>query len=427
LVITSSSWGKLTGSRRLLVLDPVSPDSEDLIATAVRLGHEVFLVSHAGKLPGTVPPGIAENRVVDLSDGKRATAEILNYARTCRIEGVATTREFLTPLMARLCADLFVSGNDVKLADAARNKIVMAERFSRSGVRIPETWVVASEAEAMALIRSGRICFPVVVKPAENAGSTGVSIVASAEDLTSAFDRVRSQVTVYELALDPRVVLQEYVEGNEFSVESVTQDGRTQHVCIVQKITTAGEFRVEIGHSVPARLDRSTSDRILAEASKAVQAVGIRNGLSHTEVKVRPDGSCVTIEIAARIAGGRIGVLVDLALGVNLHEAGIGVALGHPVTITRRCNGCAAVRSFLTPSAGRLVDVRNLPTVGEDVHFVALSRPIGSLVAGPQSNWGRVGQFIVMGTDEVNVNRRADEVLRRIEVLVEPTVMARNP
>lgn len=417
-VIAPNCSDLLTRPHRLLVLDPVSADSEDVIAVAVELGHEVFVVSHVGK-PGKVPSGVAENLVVDLSDDERATAQVLTWASARRIDGVTTAREFLTPLVARLCAGLQVPGNDVKLAAAARNKIAMAERFTQCGVHTPETFVCASNSDAIALVRTGRISFPIVVKPAENAGSMAVSVVASEDDLADAFDRVRSQETVYGRTLDPRVVVQEYVEGAEFSVESVTQDGKSQHVAVVRKTTTGGEFRAEVGHSVPARLDRPTRDRVFAQVTTAVGAVGIRNGVSHTEVKVRPDGTCVVIETAARIGGGRIGLLVDLALGVNLHEACVNVAVGHPVTVTPRRHDHAAVRLLLTPFAGRLTDVRNLPAVGEEVPHVALNRPIGSAVTGPRSNWGRVGQFIVVGSDESDVNRRADELLSRIEISVE--------
>lgn len=405
---------------RLLLLAPISVESQDVIAAAARLGHEVRTVSHRGSPPHDLPPEVVEDLVVDFSDVE-AASRITEHAVTRRIDGILTTREFLTPLVARVCADLSLRGNDVTLADGARNKIAMAEQFARFEVSAPRTFVVDREAAVDDLVCVGQLSFPVVVKPAENAGSMGVSVVESSAGLPVAFQRVWNQESAYDLVFDDHVVVQEYVEGDEFSVESVTRNGWTQHICVTRKVTTGRDFRVEIGHSVQARLDGAIRARILTEVDQAIRAVGIRDSVSHTEVKVRPDGGCTVIEIAARMGGGRIGVLVDLALGVSIPELAVSAALGDPVDVVPTRNACAAVRLLLPPAEARLVGLENLPSIDGEVPVVSITRPIGTKVRGPRSNKGRIGHFIVLGTDEPKVNTRADHLLNRIEITVEPT------
>ena len=130
---------------RLLLLAPISVDSQDVIAAAARLGHEVRTVSHRGSPPHDLLPEVVEDLVVDFSDVE-AASRITEHAVTRRIDGILTTREFLTPLVARVCADLSLRGNDVTLADGARNKIAMAEQFARFEVSAPRTFVVDREA-----------------------------------------------------------------------------------------------------------------------------------------------------------------------------------------------------------------------------------------------------------------------------------------
>lgn len=413
----------MTGERystsRLMVLDARGPASADLIAAARRNGHEVLAVWPEGaKERGDVPAGV-EDHVVDFSS-EGVLADLAALATRTSVEGVVTTDEYLTPLVARLCEELSLPGNDTALCEAARDKALMANRFGRCGVAVPTTFVFTEVDEVRDHLIDGSFSFPLVVKPATGAGSKGVTVVRSVEQLSAAVDRVRAQRQPFSLEPDRRLVVQEYVEGKEFSVESVTQHGETTHVCITRKITTGGSFRAEVGHSVPAQLDDRATARVLAETARAIAAVGIRNTLSHSEVILRPNGECKVIEIAARIGAGQIGELVRLALGVDLPEASVSVALGIPVLVHRTNEQSACVRMLTSPRCGRLRAVRNMPLSGGDISAATLTKKIGATVAGPEDNGGRLGYLIVTGPDERTANGRADEVLRDIEIIVEP-------
>jgi biotin carboxylase len=178
------------------------------------------------------------------------------------------------------------------------------------------------------------------------------------------------------------VLVQDYVVGREFNVESLTQDGATPHLCVTRKHVTAGTHRVEVGHSLPARLPPAAEAALYEQTERAIAAVGIRNGASHTELVLTPDGRCTVLEIGARLGAGHIGVLIQHALGIDCWRAPWDIALGHPPKVAAQSRRYATVRFLTSPSPGRLVAVNGLPHIGEQTPVVHLRSAEGDPV-GP--------------------------------------------
>jgi biotin carboxylase len=249
-----------------------------------------------------------------------------------------------------------------------------------------------------------------------------VRVVFEIDAIPDAFTHASQQAGLvpFGIATDTRIVVQNYIEGAEYSVESATQDGHVFHVCITRKFVTSGDSRINTGQCVPAILPPVIERIVLDEVARAIAAVGIRNGVSHTEVKVTPDGRCKIIEIGARIAGGRITILVKHALGIDLWKCCVEAALGVPVDVERKRDGFAALRYLAVPWPGRLAAIENLPSVNNYVPIVRADRTAGDQLAGPDSTKGRVGYFVVIGETEVAVNRLADEIAGQIRVIMKP-------
>lgn len=153
-----------------------------------------------------------------------------------------------------------------------------------------------------------------MIKPVSGAGSAGVTVVTSPAEAASAAETARMARGRYgdDAA---GILVQAYAAGDEYSVESVTQNAHTTHLAVTRKTVTDGARRVETGHSLPVRLPPATETALHREVAAAIRAVGIRHGASHTEVVIDPDGRCTVIEIAARLGAGHISVLLQHALG----------------------------------------------------------------------------------------------------------------
>ncbi|MFJ8795081.1 ATP-grasp domain-containing protein [Streptomyces sp. NPDC102462] len=315
---------------------------------------------------------------------------------------------------------LDLPGNDPARAAAARNKADMVEAFAHHDVTTPRTRIVDGADGLLRSCAAGQITFPCVIKPADGAGSAGVTVVTGPEHLEPAWHAARAASVMYGLPRDERVLIQEYVDGREFSVESVTQHGVTTHLCITRKHTTGGIHRVELGHTLPARLSAAAERALLDQASRAITAVGIRNGATHTELVLRADGRCAVLEIGARLGAGHIGVLIQHALGINPWRTLWNIALGHPATLTPARGRYATVRFLTAPHAGRLAAITGLPAVSTTIPAVHVRAVEGAAVGTVTSNRGRLGHVIVTGRDPRAVDDQADRILRQITITVVP-------
>ncbi|WP_418152707.1 ATP-grasp domain-containing protein [Actinoalloteichus caeruleus] len=407
----------------MLLLEAAGPESGALVETTVARGYEVHAVTGSDQLASystTLRTALSGCLPTDLSRPEHAIEDILRYARRVGADAVLTTNEYLTPLAAQVCAALELPGNDPALARAARSKAAMAEQFARCGVTTPHTRVLSHELELCRLVASGHLTFPCVLKPAEGAGSVGVRIVTSAEEAAAAFRAAQKGRGMYGMVLDPRVVIQELIEGVEYSVESITQSGRTTHLCVTRKMATRGARRVELGHGLPAVLPAELERAVYKQVDLAIAAVGIRNGASHTEVMLTPDTQCAVIEIGARIGAGYIGFLIRHALGIDPWAACLDTALGRPAHLSPTRADYATVRFLTAPHPGRLVAVAGLPDHGPQVPLVRLRRALGETVTGTVDNTGRLGSFVVVGPDRQRVDLDADHLLAQVQIHIEP-------
>jgi biotin carboxylase len=205
-----------------------------------------------------------------------------------------------------------------------RDKALMHRRLQRDG--IPSAFIGAANtlAECRDLVRQAGL--PAVVKPADYGGSDGVRLVITDDDVAEAY------VPAAQRAPSGRVVVDRFIPGPEVSIECVSSlDGIHHVLCITEKLVSDPPFFVELGHLVPARLPCTTRDAIEAVVGRALTSLGMRRGVSHTEVKLGPDGP-VVIESAARQAGDMIPKLVSLATGSNPHLLELAAIQGADVT-----------------------------------------------------------------------------------------------
>ncbi|NMI55849.1 MULTISPECIES: ATP-grasp domain-containing protein [unclassified Streptomyces] len=407
----------------VLLLEAAGPESEALARTAAAAGHPVHAVTDAATLAsysGELRQLLEGCLVTGFTRPGQAVADITGYGRRIGVKALLTVNEYLTEVAARSCAALGLPGNDPERAAAARNKALMATAFEAGHVTMPRTKVVADLRELRVLHEAGAVGFPCVVKPADGAGSAGVTVVTGPEELEPAWHAARTARVMYGMLRDERILVQEQVQGREFSVESITQHDVTTHLCITRKHTTSGIHRVELGHTLPARLPAAAERALLEQAGRAIAAVGVRNGATHTELVLSPDGRCTVLEIGARLGAGHIGVLMQHALGIDPWRTVWDIALGRPVTITQAPGGYATVRFLTTHHAGRLVAVTGLPAVTTTIPAVRVRAAEGSDVGPATSNRGRLGHVIVTGHDPRTVDERADQILRQITITVAP-------
>ncbi|POX41453.1 carboxylase [Streptomyces sp. Ru73] len=407
-------------AKKVLLIEANVAAGEELLKAAAGLGVDAYVATHEElyeQYRTELREAIAGTVFTDFADPDRALRDLADFCRRTGIDGVVTSWEFLSPLAIRLAAELGLPGHAPEHADACRNKKLMSEVFAAHGVPAPRT-VHAPDHETLARrIEASGLTYPLVVKPAENAGSIGVSVVRSAAELPGAARLAQAQTHEFPhgIALDTTLLAQEYVGGDEYSVETVIADGVTHHLAVTEKFTTDGAGRAELGHTVPAQLQPADRAAVLAAVDAAVAALGLRNGIAHTEVKADGRGNAKIIEIGARPPGDHIMRLVSEALGVSEARAYLQTALGERPDVTPDRQAAAAIRFFTAPEAGTLKWIGNLPE-GEHTIATSVYKMPGDEVGGPQDNIGRVGHVMLRGATATEVNKAAVEAMSAVTV-----------
>ena len=267
------------------------------------------------------------------------TKSVIEFAKIIKPDGILTAasdRPMKT--VAAVCDAFGLPGISKEVAERATNKVVMRLALEKGKVPIPKFSIISSIDEYYTAIANlqGRY----IVKPADNSGSRGIYLVEKPEDSEIAYNYSMSNSS------NGYILVEEFVEGPEVSVETITYNGETKVIAITDKITTGAPYFVELGHTQPSRLPLKIQKNIRIIAAQAVAAIGIDNSPSHVEIKVTNTGPKI-IEIGARMGGDCIvSHLVPLSCGVDMVGASIDLALGEPPNILNIFRKAAAIRYF---------------------------------------------------------------------------------
>lgn len=266
---------------------------------------------------------------------------------------------------------------------------------------------------------------PFVLKPVDAAASFGVRLVRGPEESADAWrdvERLRASTDHRFANYFPmtRFLMEEYLDGPEYSVESLSFDGR--HVCLaVTEKATVGAF-VETGHALPARLSDADETAVLACVTAFLDAVGLGHGPAHTEVKLTSRGPRV-IESHARPGGDRIMELVDAAYGVDIEGYTVGWAAGVlPALPARPEPRAAAATRFLTSAPGVVTGVEGVDEVRahEGVFGVDVAVSVGDVIGPLEASWDRTGQILVAAPDTAAAVALAEQLAGKITVTTDP-------
>lgn len=236
---------------------------------------------------------------------------------------VVTYREAYVLLTAQVSRELGLPGNDPSAVERVRNKDVLRRLLAAHGRPQPTVHVVTSVDEAVARADFG--ASPRwVVKPRDGSGSEGVAAVADAAALRAAAHGLEGRPFLVE----------EFVDGPEFSVEGVFLGG-DPHVLAVTAKRVNPAF-VELGHRMPAGLAPDAEAAARSAVEDALRLSGLSHGIFHVElwwsagrvvlgeVHVRPGGDYLHLLLAATRPGLELyGLLVDDVLGVRARPADV--------------------------------------------------------------------------------------------------------
>ncbi|MBR2732128.1 MAG: ATP-grasp domain-containing protein [Clostridia bacterium] len=317
---------------------------------------------------------------------------VVDVAKEYHPDGIMTlATDMPMRSVAMACEECGLPGIKYDTAVKATDKGEMIKAFEAAGVAHPWYYIVGDEKDFEATVPM--ITYPCVMKPTDNAGSRGVMLCGSAEELKNAYAYSRKE------SRSGAVIIEEYLQGPEFSIEVMVVDDVPHVLQITDKLTTGAPHFVEMGHSQPSRQPAQVQAQIRDLACRAVQAVGIHTGPAHVEMILTAQGPKM-VELGARMGGDCITThLVPLSTGIDMVGSTIHLACGEPVDLTPKWNKGAAIRYFKTKSGvirsiKGVEEAKKIPGVQE----ISIVHQVGETVSKIGNSTDRVG-FVIAQAD----------------------------
>ena len=329
---------------RTLLFVGAGRQQRDAILRAKELGLRVVAIDRDPTAPGLGAADVA--KILDFSD----VDAVLRSTARLKLDGVLTVGvDSAVPVVAAVAAARTLPGIGVTTAHVMTHKVAMRRRLGETGVPQPRFAALRSLSERRRAAEE--VGFPAVLKPADATGQRGVSRVDSLDDLDAHLHEA--------LAASPsgEALLEELVEGTEMNAVVIARDGEVSLLTLSDRLRPTGiGFGVGWSHVFPAAvygMQLEESERI---ATYAVHTLGLQAGIALVQLIAAPGGEVVVVGCAAQIPGGQMADLVRHAVGVDLVEVQIKLALGDELpddAVRPRFSQPVAVR-FWTADPGPL-------------------------------------------------------------------------
>ena len=322
----------------------------------------------------------------------------LTVAASHRVLGAFTYDELLVLPTAQIAERLGLRGLSPEGAARCRDKYLGRRALTAAGLPQPSFEVARSIGQASRFAEMTG--YPVVLKPLGMGASVGVVRADDRAGLERAFRTAERASRFGPVAHEGAVLIEELIEGPEISVDGAVMAGQYRAFCLARKHTGMAPYFEELGHSVDPDDPLLDDPRLHEVLATGHRALGIRDGVTHTEVKLSGGGP-VIIEVNARLGGDLIPRLGMLATGIDPGQVAADVAVGVPPCLDRSRHGCVAIRFLYPPCDCRVLDV-SLPrpdAVAGLVEAHAIARAGDILRLPPRAHLARFAYLICTADD----------------------------
>lgn len=303
-----------------LVIIGANDFQNQLILKAKSLGYETYVFAWADGAVGRenadyfYPISIIEKK------------EILEECKRIQPDGICSIASDLATVTVNYVAEnLGLPCNATKYTEMQTNKFAMRKALMKAGLPCPK-FVIADENFDVKEIENFN--FPIIVKPTDRSGSRNIMKLETTEGIEEAIKEA------CQTSFEHKAIVEEYIYGNEYSMETISYKGKHTFLATTKKYTTGAPHFIETGHTQPSDLSPEIEEKAIETIFKALDALHIENSAGHSEFRVDDKGNVRIIEIGARMGGDCIGSdLVYLSTGNDFMKMVIDVACGNEPVI----------------------------------------------------------------------------------------------
>ena len=391
---------------------------------------------------------------IDLKD----TARLIDYARYLQqnggLDAVFTAATDFSAAVAAIAAACGLRGHTLEAALNATDKVRMRECFRKAGVPSPafieltaaDLAAPADRLEARGNVRYSDLGaatadtlerrlgelvgrFPLVVKPVDNMGARGCSLVKNLSELRKA------AATALQYSRSGRAIVEEYIEGSEFSIEGLIFGGRLYITALADRHIFFPPYFIEMGHTIPSECTQDIADEVISVFERGVHALGLTDGAVKGDILVRNDKAFVG-EIAARLSGGYMsGWTVPYSCGLDITAAALTLALGGSprlhtcgkdsfvIPLKQNCPLVSAERAWIS-IPGQVASVSGLEAAraAPFVKDVFPRAGAGDTVVFPQNNVEKCGNVLSAAPSRREAVQASEAACRKIVLRLKPHV-----
>lgn len=359
----------------------------DVIEKAKSMGYYVLAVDGNPKAPGF---NVADKAIcADIVNEET----MLKIARDEHVDGVIhPCSEVSMAVMGRINDELGLSGISREQAICATNKHLMRKAFEKGNAPSPKS-ILAQDAEDAWSRLQNEFDTDAILKPSRNSGSRGIAKVSrnmDKGDFIRAYDEALSE------SRDHSVLIEQFIEGPEFSIEMIVWRGDIHVLTVTDKKTTGAPHFVELGHNQPSCFSATDVETLKAAAVAGVRALGVNNCACHAETKLM-NGKAYLMEVGARLGGDFISTeLTHLSTGVDMVAAAIDVALGVEPDLSAKEDPKGVCIRYFCPKPGKLVSISNTEVLNNPhVYLWEIYPKEGDVIPAVTSSLCRSGHVIV--------------------------------
>jgi biotin carboxylase len=305
---------------------------------------------------------------------------------------------------------LGLPGIPVSVAERSNNKAKMKERWVRDGIPTPFGQEASTLDEAKAILR--RVGLPAIVKAVDNAASRGSKKITEESQLPEAFEKAKAA------SRSNTAIIEEYVIGNEQSVESIVWNGRTYHVGMADREFGYHPFHIETAHCDPSVLPLDAQKRIYDVVDAAAESLGIDFGPAKADMIWTAKGPMI-LEMPARLSGGfHSQYTTPLSSGRNPIKAVMEISLGKDLDETwlKATRNLTAICSGIFPGPGQIKSIHGVDEARaiDGVEQVIITKGPGDRVDEYVDNGQRFCWVITIGESMAEARSRFEQAARAI-------------
>lgn len=245
--------------------------------------------------------------------------KVLEVCKSEHVDGIVSfSLESALPTLIYVANALGLVSNSEECLKLTQSKYAQRKALENAGISVPKYFLIETP-ESLCSINCP---FPVIVKPVDSGGSQGICKVDKPDDLLSSYQYAVG------FSRSKRVIVEEFIQGREFSVEYISHNGKHYFIQITDKVTSGAPRFVEMQHHQPADISVEVSGKIKDMVEAALTALKIENSASHTEILLTPNNNLFIVETGARMGGDFISSdLVRLSTGYDFVDGVIKLAI----------------------------------------------------------------------------------------------------